>query len=109
MLSTSDVFNSSKEGIDVGSMRFKRLVPVEGSILNDFQFDSSPQYSLSKALGTDPDHFELREIGEERGRISYEVYAASYGAAGDGSRPMVLRGHMTWDSPEARRIQGRAC
>lgn len=83
-------------------MRFTRLVPVEGSILNDFEFDSSPNYSLSKALGTDPDRFELRESSSTPRHITYEVWSANYPTDSYPEPRMQLRGHLRWEREETR-------
>lgn len=86
----------------MGCMRFKRLVPVEGSILNDYQFDSNAQRSLSMALGTDPKRFELKVVKEDDSHTKFEVHAAGHPFHEGDVRPMLLRGHLTYEKPAAR-------
>lgn len=86
----------------MGSMRFTRLNPVEGSILNDFQFDSSPQRAICYGLGRDERNFELRETHDDGKFRHYEVWAGLSQGEGLPPSPAVLVGHLTQEHMEAR-------
>lgn len=90
----------------MGSMTFDRLMKIEGSVFNHFSFDSSPQFSLSKALGTDPSNFELKEVSETDKKITYEVHAGPYPSSRQQSTGEVplrrLVGTLVYEKPEAR-------
>ena len=86
----------------MGCMRFKALNFVEGSIFNNFQFDSNAQRSLSKALGTDPNNFELKVIKDDGMNREYEVWAGGHPDSDGTVRPKTLRGHLYYETPAAR-------
>jgi hypothetical protein len=71
-------------------------------VIKDVEFDSSPKYTLSKILGTDPTRFELKLLKDDGKHEFYEVYSGQAVSEGDTESPMLLRGHLNYEKPATR-------
>lgn len=83
----------------MGSMRFVRATAVEGSIFNQFEFDSEPRGTIDRALGVYGT--ELRERPELE-TTRYRFWDAYAKSTQDSEYAPSLRGQIRWEKPEAR-------
>jgi len=60
----------------MASMTFTSLPQGEARVQKILNFDSSPAYSLHKALGVVMESVDLRKTSENRDYVHYDVYAS---------------------------------
>ena len=63
----------------MATFRYKRLKPL-GNRYDDFEFDSSPAYSLPRALGWTDKTTRLDLISRDERQFVYDVYGVHAGA-----------------------------
>lgn len=62
----------------MATFRYKRLTPL-GNRYDDFEFDSSPAYSLPRALGWTDKTTRLVLIEQDERQLVYDVYGVPAG------------------------------
>jgi hypothetical protein len=75
----------------VGSCRFERVPPIEGSNKNIIEFDSSADRAIARQYGYDIPSVELRETSRDEQYISYDVYSRQFSGEGQPEKPLQFR------------------
>lgn len=78
----------------MGSCRFERAVPVPGSNKNVFEFDSSYDRAIAKAMGKQLGSVELRETADNSKFTTYDVFARDFPGEDGEPKPLTKVGVM---------------
>lgn len=80
----------------MGSIRFERIPPVEGSTKNIIEFDSSYDRAIARHLGLEEGSIELNLVSEDETKRVWEVFGRGFRPTPESDpQPLLKRGRMT--------------